>query len=257
MMRPGIRFERELGLVARLDLVQLVLVVEERTTVPVASTSVITGVIGSAATKPPGRSCRLIDVAVAGRARGGLVEVPVRVLELRADLRDLRDIRRSTCAPSFCCTCSRAGHGLRLAGARLRLGAARRVELALSSARSVSACSRSNLCRRRRRRARGTARRACARGRASRRPRRSWPCACAIAPARLGDLRLRALERLLRARCCCALALASCASSVLTCELVRRRVDAKQHVALLHQPVASSTGTSITRPRTCETIGTV
>ncbi len=70
------------------------------------------------------------DVAVAGRARDRLVQVPLRVLELRADLRDLRELPvdlRAELLPDLL----RGRDRLRFGRLRLRELAARGGELAL------------------------------------------------------------------------------------------------------------------------------
>ena len=199
MMRPGIGVERELGLVARLDLVQLVLVDRARRPGPSVSTSVITGASGKRrdeAARPQlqvdRRSSRTASASSSGRA------VPLRALELGADLRDLRvfavhlraelllDLlarwpRPAPRAARACASALRAAVQLALELREVRFGL---LEVELR-------------CRRRSRRARGTARRASARARASRSPRRCRAPACSIALLRLGHLALRALQLLL------------------------------------------------------------
>ncbi len=77
------------------------------------------------------RSQRQVDhVAVAGRAHGGLVKVPLRRLELRSDLRDLR-VFPVHLGTEFLLHLIACRGRLRLRRPRLRLDAAGRVQLPL------------------------------------------------------------------------------------------------------------------------------
>src|SRR5579862_5865277 len=85
----GIRLQRELGLVARLDLVQLVLSIERddssaRLDEPHHRRE------RNSRNEAAGTKLEVDHVAVAGRPRRGLVEVPFGAFELRADLGDAR-----------------------------------------------------------------------------------------------------------------------------------------------------------------------
>src|SRR4051812_2407988 len=116
------RLERELDLVARLDLVQLVLVVEADY-LAVRLEQRHDRVHRNAGDEPAGTQLQVDDVAFAGRARRGLLQHPACVLELRAHLRYIRDLSLHRRAQLLL--------DLQLARARLRFGVARRVELAL------------------------------------------------------------------------------------------------------------------------------
>jgi hypothetical protein len=80
--------------------------------------------------------------------------------------------------------------------------------------------------------------------------------ACFDRALRFSDLRLRALNDSWSSFCCAA-ALASCACSVLTWSWYGVGSMRNSTSPFLTGRLPSSIGTSITRPRTCETIGTV
>ncbi len=237
MMRPGIGLERELGFVPRLHLVQLVLV-EERDDLPVGFDQRHHRIERQPGDEAARAQLQVDHVAVARRARGRLLEVPLRVLELRADLRDLRVLRRRPCAPSFCCDLLRRRDRLRFGRLRLRLLRCAplraglqlgEVRLRLLEVEAVAGAGRDELA---------VLLDALAR---EVQPRVDFARSCAppaaIARARFDDLGVGAASATPRARAA-SLARSRAAPRGVDLELVGRRVDAEQHVALLHETVA-------------------
>ncbi len=226
-MRPGIRLEREFGVVARCDLVQLVLV-EERDDLAVGLDERHHRIERHAGDERAGPQRQVDDVAVAGREDGRLLEFPLGVGEVGLDLRDRGDVaahRRGQLRPD-----------LRLVGdgrAELRLEVAE-VGLGLLEVEAVAGTGGRELT--------------------------------VLLHARLRELDPRA-DRGRVAACAdrncsrnCSpppFAPTSWAFRLFTVSWYGVGSTRNSTSPFFTSRLPSSTGTSITRPRTCETIGTV